>query len=71
MGMSGSLELAKEWAPKSEWEDLRCYVLKSDYEQLQAKLDEAVKALEWIAAKSFGDIKLEASKALKRYRGEE
>jgi hypothetical protein len=46
MQMNYSLEVAKEWTPKAEWSDLRCYVPESDYTNLEAENKRLRDALE-------------------------
>lgn len=50
MAMSDSLEEARNWAPRAEWEDLRGYVLLSEFEEVIETLKKAspdvVKVLE-------------------------
>lgn len=36
MSMEDSLSDAKDFWPRAEWEDLQCYVLKSDYKKVVA-----------------------------------
>lgn len=49
LAMSKWRTVAEDWLPKSEHGDLRCYVLKADYDKLQEKLKPLVEALRFYA----------------------
>lgn len=46
MAMHDSLTEAKEWIPKAEHEDIRCYVSIESYEALREQRDKAIECLE-------------------------
>ncbi len=54
-GMHQSLEAAKSWIPKAEWEDIRCYVEVSVFEKTKQALDLAVGRLEHILSEGYGN----------------
>lgn len=52
MSMNNSLEEAKEWIPKAEHEDIRCYVEADLYEQMAANANTWLKSCKVLQAEN-------------------